>query len=603
MKAEEVQFAKLFHADNQQLRIPLWQRHYSWEKPHWQELWSDLVRVREKGLDSHFLGSVVLEQLPWSGLPSEARGYWVVDGQQRVTTLTIVICAMRDRLAALAGSDEDAERERDSYTRQLLKNSSLNGEQAPRLVLQERDQVRLMALINNEFDGVSQGSVDGAYVFFSEKVADLDKAEIEALMKVILTRFLAVWVTLQEGDNAHRVFQTLNAGGKKLRQSDLVRNYFFLLLGAKGDEFYRSRWRALEAGLDDSALEDYMVAWSISQGYTGSKDSLFKYFQEDLRGSEHEIETVLDYGLQLTDAARMYRWLRHPNDADLQAETRTRLRDLATWRAVPAEGLVLWLLRRWRAGVMSEADLRTALDVVMSFLGRRQLAGAQPNLHKSIFVSATKRLAARSDLSGKDVPHYLRFVLSQGEEVRVWPRDEVVRAASLTVPVYSRTRSHWALVILDRINRAMFDFSKHVPEIGRGTHSVEHVMPQTLTDEWRTELTSWGVQSPLELHESHLHVLGNLTITPINSELSNLPFGLKREKLSDDWLKVNTDVASNHVWTGSRIDERSIKLADLACRAFSPGPMTSAELHEAAARFHEVAAAEESEEELLDEEL
>jgi hypothetical protein len=582
VKAEEIQAGKLFSSD-QQLLIPVWQRHYSWDRPQLKELWTDVRRVQEEDLNSHFLGSVVLNALPWSGMPSEARRFSVVDGQQRVTTLTLLICALRDRLAQLTDSEDHRARVTAEYTSQLLQNANLKEGHRDRLLLQEKDAAVLKPLINGTWNGSEDSRVEKAYAFFKTQISGMDKPELEGLLAIVLTRLTAVWVTLEGGDNAHRVFQSLNAGGKKLNQSDLVRNYFFLLLGQLGEAFYDSHWRQLESDLGKD-IEEFLVAWTISQGYSGGKDSLFTYFHKDLLTHETDPQAVLAYGTEMSAVARLFRWIRKPADCTLGEPAKKALTDIANWSSVPAEGLILWLLRRNQDGKLVESNLVDCLEFVISFMARRQLAGMQPNLHKPIFVSAARRLRAHSEYENQDTVDYLRFLLSEGDEVRTWPNDDAIKLACRVTPIYSTARSRWAFLILERINRTLFDNPKHVPALNRGKYSVEHVMPQTLTPSWESDLKAWGVENPRQLHEGHLHVLGNLTLTPINSELSNLPFEEKREKLSDDWLRLNQDVAASTMWTEHRINERSTALAGLTCTAFAR-PCHATEMAELRARF------------------
>lgn len=584
MKAEEIEVGKLFNG-GQQLLIPLWQRHYSWEHTQWAELWTDLERLQEEGVTGHFVGSIVLQALPWSGLPSEARRFLVVDGQQRITTLTLLVCAIRDRLVEFGLTDEERAQTRADYTAQLLLNTTHQEGHRHRLVLQENDRVLLDPIVDGKGTGTGSSLVERAYDFFRRRISGLDRDAITQLLSRVLVRLSAVWVTLEDGDNAHRVFQTLNAGGKKLKQADLVRNYFFLLLGELGNDFYESHWRQLETDLNDRELEDYLVAWSITQGHTGGKDSLFRYFHKDLVDREHSPEAVLEYGRGLVEVARYFRWIREPSGSSLDLTAQSSLRDLRNWTTQPAEGLLLWLLRRHGDGKLDSKYLHAGFEVVLSFMVRRQLAGYEPNLHKSIFVATTRKLRSRSDLSQADTVDYLKYVLSSGIEVRTWPTDEAISAVARETPVYSSARAGWAFLILERVNRELFENAKHAPpELERSKYSVEHVLPQTMTPRWTADLQDWGVENPTHLHQSRLHVLGNLTLTPINSELGNLPFEEKRVQLDDDWLRLNSDVANSNTWTEHRINERSTALAKKACNAFA-APMSTAELQAARIAF------------------
>lgn len=584
MKAEEIQAGKLFDS-GQQLLIPLWQRHYSWDSPEWQELWTDIKRVRDQELAGHFLGSVVLKTLTWTGAPSEAKRYWVVDGQQRVTTLTVLVCAIRDRIAQLAEAEDDRERLVSDYTSQLLLNANLQEGHKDRLVLQERDRAGLGPIVQGVWDGSTGLLVERAYAYFKTQVSAMDRDDLLALLALVRTRLSAVWVTLEDGDNAHRVFQTLNAGGKQLRQADLVRNYFFLLLGEEGDEFYAGHWRQIEADLADRDLEDYLVAWTISQGHSGGRDSLFRQFHKDLLPHEDSVQDVLNYGHTLTATARYFRWIRHPLDSNLSKGLKRTMLDLRNWTTLPAEGLMLWLLRKYDRGVLTADQLQQGFEIILSFMARRQLAGYEPNLHKSIFVQTARKLIAAEDQSGGDIIERLHYLLSIGDDVRTWPTDEAILSKITSTPMYSASRATWVFSILERANRELFTEAAHVPEpLDRTGFSVEHIMPQTLTPRWVADLEEWGVESPVHLHQTRLHVLGNLTLTRVNSALGNQPFAEKRALLSDDSLRLNKMVTESTSWSDVRIQERSRSLGQLACRAYI-SPLIGSDLEVATLRY------------------
>lgn len=583
MHAEEIEAGKLFGA-GQQFLIPLWQRHYSWERTQWDELWNDLARVLADPKSAHFVGSIVLNQLPWHGLPSEAHRYWVVDGQQRVTTMTILMCAIRDRLALLEPDEAAQAKAHASYTSQLLLNKDLQDGHISRLVLQEQDRASLDPIIAGTWTGTVSTRIERAYDFFRLKLSGKSQEELLHVMATSLKRLTAVWVTLEESDNAHRVFQTLNAGGKKLRQSDLVRNYFFLLLAEQGDEFYKTSWRKMETELGDTGLEEFFVAWSISQGHVGSMGSLFAYFQKDLRDHEASVDAVLKYGNSLVETSRLYRHILAPVDSGYGKLVKRTLTDLANWGTTPAQGLLLWLLRAENAEILSESELYACLEMVLSFVARRQLAGYEPNLHKSILASTARKLRA-SKLTHGDLVAFMEFVLSQGDDVRTWPSNEEITSDIRSVALYSRTRQSWTFTLLERVDRELYNNPKHAPDhIDRNKYTIEHVLPQTLTDEWISDLKKWGDNTPHRLHESRLHVLGNLTLTPINSELSNEPYAVKQPQLADDPLRLNSYFKEASTWTQTHIDERSSSLATAANAQF-PAPLRGADLAAAKARF------------------
>jgi uncharacterized protein with ParB-like and HNH nuclease domain len=276
MKAQETKASRLFTAGHQ-LTVPVWQRPYSWKEPQWTELWQDIVRLREQKDTklTHFLGSVVVRTEPWDGLPSHAQRFAVVDGQQRLATLTVLLIAIRDLLG-----EQTSQGKRDELTRQLFENADKDPGHKARLVMQEGDEPSLRALVEGK--PAPKSTITDCHRFFTKLLRPETSERLLDLVSLIQTRLDLVWISLEESDNAHRVFQTINAGGKPLRQTDLVRNFFFLLLAGRGDQFHQQHWRKLEQLFDDKALEQYFSAWAIAQGHSGANDKLFTYFNEDL---------------------------------------------------------------------------------------------------------------------------------------------------------------------------------------------------------------------------------------------------------------------------------------------------------------------------------
>ncbi|WFR65844.1 DUF262 domain-containing protein [Curtobacterium flaccumfaciens] len=499
MHAAEINVEELFKSDNQ-LSVPLWQRRYAWQRDQWQALWNDLMRVEEASSGdkaiSHFVGSVVLHAQEGTGLPSEAHRYLIVDGQQRITTLTIVICAIRDQVARRETDSAARDRVKELYTSRYLRNTNLAPDYQERLVLQQPDRSALTLLIDGE-ERSGGARVEQAYEYFSQALARLSNDRVESLIKVIAKRLNAVWVVLEPGDNAHRVFQTLNSGGKQLDQADLVRNYFFLLLGDKGDEFYRQHWKHLEADIPQGRLEAYLAAWTISQGFTGGKSRLFSYFQEDLGPKEHDTAAVLTYGKALVEAAKLFRHAQYPVEwQGIPAATMQTFETLSRWGTEPAEGLILHLLRLHQDEVIDAVQLRDAGEIILSFLARRFLVGFAPNRHRSIFVRVAQRLRERADLRGEQLVLLLRALLSELDGDNAWPNDTYLAERAIGTPLYTAPRRKWVFIVLELINKEYFKYEANAPKaLDESTYTIEHILPQRPSAEWESDLQGWGLQA------------------------------------------------------------------------------------------------------------
>lgn len=605
MEAKETSAGELFV--ELQLRVPQWQRHYSWKRAEFSELWGDLERLMNDEEGSHFLGSFVLQMLPFDGMPNSIKTYWLVDGQQRAATLTVLLCAIRDHIVDLQEGENQRNDRWSSLTYRFLQNRDVSEADTPRLRMQPQDHEAISAIVNRHVELSASSGLDQAYSFFREKIGALNIALSEKLISVVTTRLKIVWVQLSQNDNAHRVFQTLNAGGKQLEQVDLIRNYFFLLLGEKGDDFYLTRWMPMEDSLPRRELKRFLVAWSISQGHFGTDGKLFGYFQSDLAVIESRPEEVLEYGTRLTSGAKLWTKIFNPESSGYTDKVKATLTDFMNWRTEVADGLLLWLARLHEAGELGSADFDEALEIILGYMARRIAAGFEPNSHKPTLARlGMTGHAMKKDgrlQSGQDVVKFLHFRLSRSDEIKIWPRDSMVKANARSAVAYTRRRAHWTQLLLERANRTFYDHQRHVPgPLDRTNLSVEHVMPQTLNDKWVEDLESWGVSDPMLMHDEKLHVLGNLTITQVNSDLSNRKFSEKAQLLADDPLRLNSQIAELSEWTGSTIDERSSKLANAICTAFT-GPLSDNEVAELEGIFGENPAEEnEGEDESAEEE-
>lgn len=574
MKAAETKASKLFES-GYQLQVPVWQRAYSWREAQWGELWADICRLRRQPPNvTHFLGSVVVRVHPWSGLPANAQVFSVVDGQQRVTTLTLLLLAVRESLRK-HGNGSEADR----LTPQLFDNTNKTASDVPRLVLQEDDQRSLRRIVDRT--EVPAGNVGECFSYFLNQLSAEPDDGLFELIQLIQTRLDLVWISLEETDNHHRVFQTINAGGRPLRQTDLVRNFFFLLLASKGNEFYTHHWSKLENSLKDKHLENFFSAWSITKGHSGANDKLFSFFNQDLTTAGGSSVAVWEYGIELVNYAKIYSVILGINQArDFDASVERELQWLRNWGTKPAEGLVLFLFKLREEKRLTDDGLAECLAIIFSFFARRFISGYEPNLHRSILVGVTKSFLKNESLKGKELVHYLRVLLSIGSELKKWPGDEYVIEQAVTTQLYTNTRNKWVKAILGKVNDVIVNNHRLSGEPDEYfKYEVEHIMPQTLTEEWKSDLKVWGVKDPQDFHQKRLHVLGNLTLSKINASLSNNRFEEKVSQAKHDTLRINTLLQTASAWTDSSVDERSRRFARDLVSAL-PRPLSASEIGE-----------------------
>ncbi|WP_236648379.1 MULTISPECIES: DUF262 domain-containing protein [Micromonospora] len=228
-----------------QYQVPLYQRTYSWTKLQLERLWNDILKLAEDQVAdpsaTHFIGSLVLAPSPANG-PTGVAEYLVVDGQQRLTTLTILLCAIRDRRAQHEGPMH-----RDRLNQQYLVNVWKSERQRLKLVPTQADRAAYLACLDSTPQAGGADPVGAAYRFFVAQLAAADDPDdpldIERIENAVISGLALVSVTAQPGDNVHRIFESLNNTGLKLTQADLLRNYLFMRLPSRGETVYRSLWQ------------------------------------------------------------------------------------------------------------------------------------------------------------------------------------------------------------------------------------------------------------------------------------------------------------------------------------------------------------------------
>jgi hypothetical protein len=554
-------------------RVPIWQRSYAWEVHQWRGLWTDALTCFNIPQQTHYIGSAVMHS-SWSKVYADAIVNTIVDGQQRVTTLTALFLAIRDSLPTTS-------HHRSQIQYQFIEHQSVNPGSRWRLQLQdESNQASLIALQNGESpEAVPSSQFKRAYDFFRDKLEEnfgSDEDRISAFMNSIGSGFEITWTELSESDNPHRIYQTINGSNVSLSSVDLVRNLFFLHIGDRGEEFFLRYWKPKIMPLEQQKGESgrFLQAWCVSRGLSG-KDPHIGILSELAGKSRSE---VFEYGAKLARSAEIYSGITaagcFPVNFELDEASRSSFEWHNAWGTEPRRGLMLYLLNSRDTGSIDNATLKICLDIQASYLLRRFICGYEPNLHNSVFTALTKELVKEKQ-SGAAVPQFIRERLSATSFLTAWPRDQEVIARGTESNVYSQPRSTWVVLTLATINRGLLNNPKLAPSpaaLVKQKKQVEHIMPQNI-DKWIPDLTDWGVRDIFATHAKWLHTLGNLTLTAQNSSLGNDPFHSKQSKLKDERYAINDAVLSASVWTPEQILARAEAFTRLAIEMFE-APVT-----------------------------
>ena len=546
-----------------QFEVPIWQRQYTWGLRQHEQLWQDLleqdrqVHGQAPASAGHFFGSVVLS--PRDPSATGTTHFLVIDGQQRLTTVMLLLCATRDVVAD--GDAQAVQRFNDLY----LLNQYAEGNERFRLLPTEEDRAPFLRWVQGQPDSGAGDLISDSYRFYRrhlEKLADdADGLDPERIAKAAVDRLEIVEITTQEGDNVHRIFQSLNGTGVALDQADLLRNHLFMLLPTRGEEIYEQVWRPMEEEVGVENLEGLARVDLLRLGEVVAYDRVYEEHQRlltPIAGDEAKVEErVRDLALR----GSFYKRLIDPS-SEAHDGLSAGLQRLARWGAQTSYPVLMMAFDLRHRGVLSDEDLARTVSLIESFLVRRQLARIPTNALNRLFVQLISRLP--EDEGFVDTLHH-----ELSRDRLYWPSDNAIRTAVRTQPFFHIGRGHQRKMILERLERS-FEHPEVVDFQGVELQ-IEHVMPQTLSSEWREHLESLG-QDPDEVHGELVHTLGNLTLTAFNGTLSNNPFERKQQIYEASHLELNRALAENEAWGRDEILARADALAEKVAQVW-PAPL------------------------------
>ncbi|WP_326824961.1 GmrSD restriction endonuclease domain-containing protein [Streptosporangium sp. NBC_01756] len=562
MKANETTLRDLISRDHQFL-VPLYQRPYAWEREQLGRLWSDIERQADglrKGEDAgHFLGSVVLAPA-FDNAPGHSR-WLVVDGQQRLTTLLLALCALRDYQAA-----EDP-LHRDRINDLHLLNKYKSGDMRYRLLPTQVDREAFKACVEDLPYGGTDSRVGSAYQFFRDRLRQVDDPadphDITRVEEVVLDRLTLVQIVVEKDDNAFRIFESINNTGMRLSQVDLIRNHVFMHLPTRDQYVYDTYWRPMHELLGAKGMDQLMYLTLVLElGDDAQYNDTYRGHQEILAAAaadgEAKEERVTRY---VKDLARRSRYLHRILNPEKDGEIEERLRFLIDWKGSTAYPLVMRLLELADDGQASDDEVGETLRYIESFLVRRLVAGVATGNLNRIFMRLTR------DLTGDEpVADTVRTALSSAR--LYWSSDEQFRRDIRQRAFYWQGRTAQQKLVLRRLEEAYG--SKEPVDVSDKEITIEHVLPQSPTAEWLEQLVSEG---DAELaHKELVHTLGNLTLSGYNSELGNMSFARKRDFLARSGLTMNQEIARQERWGRAEILARADALADWAIEIW-PSPV------------------------------
>jgi hypothetical protein len=548
MDARAKTIRDILHSGDQYL-IPFFQRHYSWKLQHWQRLWEDLTALADDPkARQHFLGPLVCT--PVNHMPGELPEYQLIDGQQRLTTISVLLAAIRD-LAREWGELDLAEDVTESY----LIHKRAKGLKRYKLIPRVGDREVLQGVIEGTSAEQSRRlGIVRAHRFLKAAAAEYVRPDPQKRLRQLVgavTGRLSLVVITVEGENPYEIFESLNSTGLPLAESDLIRNFIFMRVPmADQDDFHRHHWQPFEAmfeatdDFDPIDLTAFYRDYLMRDGEYSGRRQTFVGFKEQVR-VRGDI-AASDLVEELKRYARFELMLRRGNmtgEPELEAALdRIQMLDVST-----SHPLLMNLLARHADGRIAAEELVGCIADIESFVIRRSICGESTRGYSEMFPAAIKAIgeSPRVDLQA----YWLR---------RGWPDDGTFVSRLAEFNLYRR-EPHKGQLMLEELERAFGH--KEGPELS--TLTVEHVMPQSIGEgkhgkAWQEMLgKEWQ-----RVHQNWLHSIGNLTLTGYNPNLSNRSFEKKQELLAKSNLQLNRHFAALERWDERAIIHRGRSLAE-----------------------------------------
>ncbi|BAH40616.1 MAG TPA: DUF262 domain-containing protein [Gemmatimonas aurantiaca] len=549
MKATEAKLLT-FLKKSPQFVIPIYQRTYSWTITECQQLWDDIVRAGARDdVSVHFIGSIVYVEEGLSQVTSHAP-LLVIDGQQRLTTLTIVLA----NLARAVGDDEPVDGfSGRKITNYYLLNPEERGDRRYKLLLTQTDRPSLIALV----DGAPAPSDASLRVmenseFFRKRIEEC-AGDFGPVCKGLAKLVIVDIALSRDHDNPQLIFESMNSTGKELSQADLIRN--FVLMGLEPrlqTELYEQYWHPMErafgqraySSMFDGFMRHYLTVKTGEIPNLGDVYAAFKAYAMSAPVAHEKVEVLV---------ADLNRWalrfcriaLGQEPDRDL----REAFHDLRELKVDVAYPFLLELYADYDAGRLTRHDFLQAIRLLEAYVFRRAICAIPTNSLNKTFANLAR--GVRKERYLESIKAHLLLLRSY----RRFPDDVEFRRCFLTRELYLQKVRSYTLRKLENHQRK--------ERVGPEEYTIEHILPQNenLSVAWRESLgQDWQV-----IHQKWLHTIGNLTLTGYNTEYSDRPFPEKRDMpggFRESPLRLNAGLGQVEVWNEDAITHRGEQLVE-----------------------------------------
>lgn len=525
---------------NVKFEIPIYQRTYDWSKKHCRQLYDDIVKVGKSDEDiSHFIGAITY--VSETTLPNvDVESYQVIDGQQRLTTIMLLLRALKDVLDGTSGNVTKPKID------QLLFNinEKVNNPNYYKLILTEDDNPIFQEIMK---DGKSESSNNIVinFKYFTTWLSEDNNAP-DVIWRGI-RRLNLVQILINEKDDAQAIFESMNSTGLDLSSTDMIQSYLLMSKKTEWQErIYKNYWRTMEKRFGDPErfadfLRDYLM---MHRGSIVSKKDTYEYFKKHMVNldKEDEIKKMYKYSEY---HANLVKLSEHPSEKLNKVIKYVYDQDTRV-----ANPLLLKLLADYADGNITECEAESVFLLVDSYLLRCHICDMTKGGNK-VFPETIPHIDKNN--YAKSIEKTLMSKMGN----RRFPRDIIFKEKLEQLPIYmNRTMCKYLLVRLEHEHKELID----VENI-----EIEHIMPQKLNDDWKNDLgEDWK-----NLHEKYIHIIGNLTLTAYNAHMSNERFPFKIETFKQSNISLTRDLTEYSKWNEDTIKKRTKMLTEKAVKLWA----------------------------------
>ena len=567
MKGDAQPLIKFFDGSDKRFIIPLYQRNYDWKEENCEQLFQDLLKMHHSERKSHFFGSIV------SNIQSGTEDRFIIDGQQRITTVSLMLIAMVN--AYKAGDIQATDSKLvDKIFKRYLVDEYQEDERKVKLKPIKKDMDAFDSLLYKPKDQYVKGSnVTRNYEFFYDKImkSGLTMDELFETIK----KLEVINIKLDEDDDPQLIFESLNSTGLDLSEADKIRNYLLMSLApAEQDDLYTRYWNPIEESTKNdpsSFVRDYLT---MKQGKIGRIDKIYFIFKEYAENEKIGRAELLE---EMHHYAKIYSQI---DNANMGTEKINRkLNQVRTLDSTVAYPFYMAFFDYAGKNGLSDEEKYRVLDIVEAYWARRIICNLPSNALNKVFATLHRDVLNNMNKAVEGTnPTYtdvLVYLLLKKGRSSLFPKDDEVKEDFATRQVY-KMPANLRMFILERMeNRDSKECHDVVKQLTEKTISIEHIMPQTLSDKWKEALgDEWE-----RIHQQYLHTMANLTLTGYNSQYSNLAFIEKRDMekgFNDSAFRLNNYVKSCNQWTEAEMKQRQHDLLEVFMRLW-PMPSTTFE--------------------------